>query len=93
MSPPPPPTKRHFLLCFTSSGPPGLWLAVKMKHPKAFSGPRSRMTADAAGVDKYPFCPIHTCLTLGGWLFEGPGHVRGGDGCVGEEGDGNFVFA
>ena len=51
---------------FTSSGPPGLWLAVRMKQPKDFSdsGPRSRMTADAAGVERRPSCPTHMRVTL-----------------------------
>lgn len=50
----------------TSSGPPGLWLAVSTKAPKAFSdsGPRRRITADAAGVERRPCCPIHTRRTL-----------------------------
>lgn len=42
----------------SSSGPPGLWLAVKMKPPNAFmyEGPRSRITAETAGVDNRPPC-------------------------------------
>uniref|UniRef100_A0A0A9E0E5 PGMC2 n=1 Tax=Arundo donax TaxID=35708 RepID=A0A0A9E0E5_ARUDO len=50
----------------SSVGPPGLWLAVKMKAPVAFdpSAPiLSRMTADTAGVDMRLFCPTQTRLT------------------------------
>src|SRR3546814_17219011 len=39
------------------SGPPGLWLAERMRPPSVL---RARITAEAAGVDRMPFCPTST---------------------------------
>ena len=39
----------------SSSGPPGLWLAVRMKPPRAL---RRRISAETAGVESRPDAPI-----------------------------------
>ena len=45
------------------SGPPGLWLAVRMKPPYASPPCLFRMTADTAGVDISPSFPIQILPT------------------------------
>ena len=47
-----------YLIPKSSSGPPGLWLAVRMKPPYASPPCRLRMTAETAGVDRRPPDPI-----------------------------------
>ncbi len=47
----------------SSWGPPGLWLAVRMKPPYASPPLRVLMTADAAGVDNRPPRPTQTWWT------------------------------
>mmetsp|Transcript_16290 Transcript_16290/g.55336 ORF Transcript_16290/g.55336 Transcript_16290/m.55336 type:complete len:438 (+) Transcript_16290:3-1316(+) len=60
-----PPLGPLYLMPKSSSGPPGLWLALRMKAPKAACqrGPRSRITAEAAGVDMSPPWPSTTRRT------------------------------
>ena len=44
----------------SSWGPPGLWLAVRMKPPYASPPLRVLITADTAGVDNRPPRPTQT---------------------------------
>ena len=55
-----PPLSMLYLTPKSPSGPPGLWLAERMKPPAA---PRSRITALAAGVLRIPSRPTSTRAT------------------------------
>ena len=52
-----------YLMPKSSSGPPGLWLAVKMKPPYASPPCLLRIIAETAGVDRRPSFPIQTFPT------------------------------
>ena len=52
-----------YLIPKSSSGPPGLWLAVKMKPPYASPPCLLRIIAETAGVDRRPSLPIQTFPT------------------------------
>jgi hypothetical protein len=47
----------HVELDAEIAGPPGLWLAERTRPPMALC---LRMTQEAAGVDRSPFCPTRT---------------------------------
>src|SRR3546814_7095329 len=47
-----PPAGMLYLRPKSPSGPPGLWLAERMRPPSVL---RARITAEAAGVDRMPF--------------------------------------
>jgi len=54
-----PPFSQLYLIPKSSSMPPGLWLAVRMKPPNALKPPsRLRITAETAGVESNPPWPI-----------------------------------
>jgi hypothetical protein len=44
----------------SASGPPGLWLAVKMIPPAVWC---LRIKHEAAGVERIPFCPTKSLPT------------------------------
>mmetsp|Transcript_27986 Transcript_27986/g.56368 ORF Transcript_27986/g.56368 Transcript_27986/m.56368 type:complete len:276 (-) Transcript_27986:42-869(-) len=59
-----PPFSQLYLIPKSSSMPPGLCEADRMKAPNALKPPsRARITAEAAGVDSRPSLPIQILLT------------------------------
>jgi hypothetical protein len=52
-----PPLAVLYLMPKSPSGPPGLWLAERIRPPKVRY---LRITQEAAGVDRMPPCPTST---------------------------------
>src|SRR3546814_11929685 len=72
-----PPAGMLYLRPKSPSGPPGLWLAERMRPPSVL---RARITAEAAGVDRMPFCPTSPrAAPFAAAIQVGRGAGRGGE--------------